>query len=98
MFVKGVVPHSKGERGLGVEDTWPGSPMRSQMGPSALTSLQSRIMNDGASHLRHLLDKGLLRNLEVRVVESQKYKAPGCVWLITGSSCNPEFTGGSVRE
>ena len=47
---------------------------------------------------RHLLDKKLMRNRDVGVLKSQKYKALGCMWFITLSSCNPEFTGGFVRE
>lgn len=52
---------------------------------------------DGAPRAKAAFRQGTLKNLEVRVVESQKYKVPGCVWF-SALNRNPEFTGESARE
>lgn len=52
---------------------------------------------DGALHAKAAFRQGTLKNLEVKVMESQKYKVPGCVWF-SALNHNPEFTGDSARE
>lgn len=66
------------------------------VGPSALASLQSWVLNDVL--MEHLTQRHPLKNLKVRVAKISETQSTRVPVVDHTSSYNPEFTEGSARE